>query len=130
MSIIQLIHAAVLSLNRIQSRSVSMIHAFRFASISKQLIYRDIDFFSNRISKISNQISNGITSSEQLSNFAIAAVIVIVCCAYSLYPGICSVLFSLGITSFSANHRLGLASINSAPGARIVRSQSVSQLVV
>jgi len=61
MSIIQLIHAAVLALNRIQSRSVSMIHAFRFASISKQLIYRDIDFFSNRISKISNQISNGIT---------------------------------------------------------------------
>ena len=47
-------------------------------------------------------------------------VIVIVCCTYSLYPGICSVLFSLGITSFSANHRLGLASINSAPGARTV----------
>jgi len=69
MSIIQLIHAAVLALNRIQSRSVSMIHAFRFASISKQLIYREIDFFSNRISKISNQISNGITSSEQLNNF-------------------------------------------------------------
>jgi len=45
MSIIQLIHAAVLALNRIQSRSVSMIHAFRFASVSKQLIYRDIDFF-------------------------------------------------------------------------------------
>jgi len=45
MSIIQLIHAAVLALNRIQSRSVSMIHAFRFASISKQLIYREIDFF-------------------------------------------------------------------------------------
>ena len=38
-------------------------------------------------------------------------VIVIVCCAYSLYPEICSVLFSLGITSFSANHRLGLAGI-------------------
>ena len=61
MSIIQLIHAAVLALNRIQGRSVSMIHAFRFASISKQLIYRDVDFFSNRISNISNQISNGIT---------------------------------------------------------------------
>ena len=60
------------------------------------------------------------------------SVIVIVCCAYSLYPGICSVLFSLGITSFSANHRLGLASINNASGARIfqsVRSQSVSQFV-
>ena len=32
-------------------------------------------------------------------------VIGLVCCAHSLYPGICSVLFSLGITSFSANHR-------------------------
>ena len=27
-------------------------------------------------------------------------VIVIVCCAYSLYPEICSILFSLGTTSF------------------------------
>ena len=67
-------------------------------------------------------------SSKELAG---EGVIVIACCAYSLYPGICSVLFSLGITSFSANHRLGLASINSASGARIfqsVRSQSVSQL--
>jgi len=56
-------------------------------------------------------------------------VIVIVCCAYSLYPGICSVLFSVGITSFSANHRLGLASINSASGARISSLSEVSQSV-
>ena len=38
-------------------------------------------------------------------NSSIVIVIGLVCCAYSLYPGICSVLFSLGITSFSANHR-------------------------
>jgi len=53
--------------------------------------------------------------------------------AYSLYPEICSVLFSLGITSFSANHRLGLAGINSATGARIfslsVSLSEVSQLI-
>ena len=72
-------------------------------------------------------------SSKELAGEGVI-VIGLVCCAHSLYPGICSGLFSLGITSFSANHRLGLASINSAPGARIV-SQSVSlsevsQLVV
>ena len=58
-------------------------------------------------------------SSKELAGEGVI-VIGLVCCAHSLYPGICSVLFSLGITSFSANHRLGLASINSAPGARTV----------
>ena len=47
-------------------------------------------------------------SSKELAG---EGVIVIVCCAYSLYPGIGSILFSLGITSFSVNHRPGLAGI-------------------
>ena len=38
----------VSALNRIQSRSVSIIHAFCFASVSKQLICCDLDF-SNQI---------------------------------------------------------------------------------
>jgi len=44
----------VLTLNCIHSKSVLMIGAFRIASINKQLICRDLIFFSKRIAKISN----------------------------------------------------------------------------
>ena len=64
-------------------------------------------FFSNRISKISNQISNGITSSEQLDNFAIAADIFI---RATLWYWLCVVLIVAVCRSLRVLSQAGIVS--------------------
>ena len=53
------------ALNCIRGRSVSKICAFRFASVSKQLICRDLTFFSNRIAK---KFKSNLKSNRDLFN--------------------------------------------------------------